>query len=152
MDRERKAHLRRVFFYRNAHLGQPHPLHEVVITILSRYLRLDSIFNAPRAAALLDCDPALFSQDDVHLAVRALWRSDRIGFHRESDYLYENGWISALLRCLSSLKKHPAIVPPYPHPNEVPDDFDFSSLWCGYIGFYQKKAKSLGAAPGELRL
>lgn len=120
-------------FYSNSGNLLPHTL---VVVELSRYLVIDSEFDFRRAAALLDCDPGLFSINDVKLAVRAIWKSDRVGFYHDGKTLYANGWIVKLLRSLSSLNRQDAVVPLYPSPSEVTSDFCPKALWCDHKGFW----------------
>lgn len=125
------------WFYRE--FGEkPHPVHALVIETLWQYLIIDSEFNRQRGAALLDCDPELFSLNDVKLAVRALWKSERVGFYHTGEFLYKNGWISKLLSSLSELKDEDCTVPLYPLASEIVGDFNPKDLWNNYKGFWRK--------------
>ncbi|WP_415912370.1 hypothetical protein [Neptuniibacter sp. QD37_11] len=113
-----------------------HRTHLAIIDALQPYLVYDQPWDAKRATALLDCDPSLFSEQDVRLAVRALWKTDREDFYWRAKTLYKSGWIGALLRSLGDLKPENAIVPVYPDVSKA-DYLSFpASCWEGFTGYW----------------
>lgn len=75
-----------------------HPAFVEACKVLSERLAILDDFDFPRAAFLLDCDPADFTDVDMNLAVRAIWKSDRVGFYLGGDELFRNGYIAKLIR------------------------------------------------------
>lgn len=75
-----------------------HPVYLEVRSILMERLVLSSEFDFERAAMLMDRHPATFSESEFNLAVRALWKSDRVGFHKGGDAAFRDGFIPALIR------------------------------------------------------
>jgi hypothetical protein len=75
-----------------------HPVHALVRQLLLERLGGWSDFDFDRAALLMDLNPAGFSLHQFNLAVRALWKSDRVGFHKGGDVAFRDGYISALMR------------------------------------------------------
>lgn len=75
-----------------------HPVYEEVIALLSERLNFTGEFDFEKAAYLLTSDPALFKEDDFKLAVRALWKSDRVGFNKGGNEAFRDGFISAIIQ------------------------------------------------------
>lgn len=121
-------------FYFNAY-GHVHPFSEEVRCVLidSRDLDNEQPWDSARAAALLDCNPALFSENDKDLAIRAIWKSGRTGFYHDARELYPNGWVSTLLRNLNKLKDNDAKLPKYPEPSHFNPN-KVSEYWKGFDG------------------
>lgn len=111
------------------------PEHKEIVEFLGGFLNFDQPWDAKRAAALLDCDPGLFSQRDMELALRAIWKSGRVGFYWGGNELYRNGWVSKLLRCMSNLREQDAILPAYPDPSEIDGQFNAEEYWKGFNGY-----------------
>lgn len=114
------------------------PIHHEIVGVLGKFLIIDAEWNGPRAAALLDCDPKLFSSNDAKLAVRALWKSDRVGFYWGGYELYRSSWISKFLRSACSFKNDDAFVPAYPSPDLIDGHFDPKTYWHGIEGYLQQ--------------
>ncbi len=74
-----------------------HPVHKEVIALLSERLVITGEFDGKKALHLLDSDPQIFSEQDFNLAVRALWKSDRVGFYKGGNEAFRDGFISALI-------------------------------------------------------
>jgi hypothetical protein len=77
----------------------PNATFNEALAILEERQQFLNPFDFPRAATLLDSDPALFSESDFNLAVRGLWKSDRVGFYKGGDELFRNGYIAKMIRC-----------------------------------------------------
>lgn len=121
-------------FYREYCIASKvNPIHNRIADILSEYLDFEINFNYPRCAALLDCDPSYFSINDIKLAVRALWKSGRVGFYWDGNQLYKNGWVSRLLKQLNNPCVEDVLVPAYPYPPT--SDFNAEKLWSEFKGY-----------------
>lgn len=133
----RKARLlqgRRLSFY-DGWATEP-PAHREIREVLGAFLHYPIEWNPQRAAALLDCNPEYFSERDIALAVRAIWRTERMGFYKGAKELYANGWISKVLKAISSPKDSDAVLPKYPLPGVHPEPFRPEGLWTGYRGYW----------------
>jgi hypothetical protein len=95
---------------RNLSLYEPGPawygssffaLHQVYVEVralLNERNRIVSEFDFELAAALMDRHPRTYLESDFNLAVRALWKSDRVGFHKGGTEAFRDGFIAALIR------------------------------------------------------
>lgn len=75
-----------------------HPVYHEVRSLLSERLIFEAEFDSERATFLLNSDPAFFNDEDFNLAVRALWKGDRVGFYKGGNEVFRNGFLSALIK------------------------------------------------------
>lgn len=75
-----------------------HPVYIEVRALLIERLNINSDFDFERAASLMSLHPSTFSEVEFNLAVRSLWKSDRVGFHKGGDEAFRDGFIPALIR------------------------------------------------------
>lgn len=75
-----------------------HPVYVEAKKLLSERLRIISDFDFSHAEDLLTSNPAFFSEADFNLAVRAIWKSDRVGFHKGGNDVFRDGFLSKMIR------------------------------------------------------